>query len=94
MPEINGISVPFVPIGDYNGNNPRIKSPGDIAKAFGGGADFVMLGGMLAGHLESGGELIENENGKKYSIHFTGIEIFIKRYEIDIYAIQNKFNSH
>lgn len=29
MPEINGISVPFVPIGDYNGNNTRIKSPGD-----------------------------------------------------------------
>ena len=29
MPEINGISVPFVPIGDYNGNNPRIKSAGD-----------------------------------------------------------------
>lgn len=26
--------------------------PGDIAKAFGGGADFVMLGGMLAGHME------------------------------------------
>ncbi|WP_420629781.1 GMP reductase [Candidatus Leptofilum sp.] len=35
------------------------KVPGDIAKAFGGGADFVMLGGMLAGHDESGGELIE-----------------------------------
>ena len=29
MPEINGISVPIVPIADYNGNNPRIKSPGD-----------------------------------------------------------------
>ncbi len=29
MPEINGISVPFVPIGDFNGNNPRIKSSGD-----------------------------------------------------------------
>ena len=27
--------------------------PGDIAKAFGGGAHFVMLGGMLAGHNES-----------------------------------------
>ena len=27
--------------------------PGDIAKAFGGGAHFVMLGGMLAGHVES-----------------------------------------
>jgi len=25
-------------------------NPGDIAKAFGGGADFVMIGGMLAGH--------------------------------------------
>ncbi|MEB8330421.1 GMP reductase [Flavobacteriaceae bacterium KMM 6897] len=34
-------------------------SPGDVAKAFGAGADFVMLGGMLAGHDESGGELIE-----------------------------------
>lgn len=41
------------------------KVPGDVAKAFGGGADFVMLGGMLAGHDESGGELIE-ENGKKF----------------------------
>lgn len=32
--------------------------PGDIAKAFAGGADFVMLGGMLAGHNEGGGEVI------------------------------------
>jgi len=39
--------------------------PGDVAKAFGAGADFVMLGGMLAGHTESGGELIE-ESGKQY----------------------------
>jgi GMP reductase len=30
--------------------------PGDIAKAFGAGADFVMLGGMLAGHNETGSE--------------------------------------
>ena len=28
--------------------------PGDVAKAFGAGADFVMLGGMLAGHEEGG----------------------------------------
>lgn len=42
------------------------KVPGDIAKAFGGGADFVMLGGMLAGHEESGGELVEKEDGSKY----------------------------
>jgi len=32
-------------------------NPGDVAKAFGGGADFVMLGGMLAGHNEGGGEV-------------------------------------
>ena len=31
---------------------------GDVAKAFAGGADFVMLGGMLAGHDEGGGEII------------------------------------
>lgn len=32
--------------------------PGDVAKAFAGGADFVMLGGMFAGHDEGGGEVI------------------------------------
>lgn len=39
--------------------------PGDIAKAYGAGADFVMLGGMLAGHEESGGTTVEID-GKKY----------------------------
>lgn len=38
---------------------------GDVVKAFGANADFVMLGGMLAGHAESGGELTE-EDGKQY----------------------------
>lgn len=33
--------------------------PGDVSKAFGAGADFVMLGGMLAGHDEGGGKIIE-----------------------------------
>jgi GMP reductase len=32
--------------------------PGDVAKAFAGGADFVMLGGMLAGHNQGGGDVI------------------------------------
>lgn len=40
-------------------------TPGDVAKAFAAGADFVMLGGMLAGHDESSGEVIE-EHGKKF----------------------------
>ncbi|MFG1498522.1 GMP reductase [Saccharospirillum sp. HFRX-1] len=39
--------------------------PGDVSKAFGAGADFVMLGGMLAGHDESGGEPIEID-GRQY----------------------------
>uniref|UniRef100_A0A8C5WEX4 GMP reductase n=1 Tax=Leptobrachium leishanense TaxID=445787 RepID=A0A8C5WEX4_9ANUR len=43
--------------------------PGDVAKAFGAGADFVMLGGMFAGHNESGGETIE-KNGKKYKLFY------------------------
>ncbi len=44
--------------------------PGDVAKGFGAGADFVMLGGMLAGHKEGGGNIIE-ENGSKF-IEFYG----------------------
>lgn len=44
-------------------------APGDVAKAFGGGADFVMLGGMLAGHNESEGE-IEEENGLPYKVFY------------------------
>ena len=32
--------------------------PGDVSKAFAGGADFVMLGGMLAGHDQGGGDVI------------------------------------
>lgn len=39
--------------------------PGDLAKAFGAGADFVMLGGMLAGHTQSEQELVEI-NGEKF----------------------------
>lgn len=39
--------------------------PGDVAKAMGAGADFVMLGGMLAGHDESGGDIVE-KGGQKF----------------------------
>lgn len=40
--------------------------PGDINKAIGGGADFVMLGGMLSGHDECGGKIVQEER-----IHFS-----------------------
>jgi GMP reductase len=61
--------------------------PGDVAKAFGAGADFVMLGGMFAGHDEGGGKKIEemyetaklqtgtlaNDYELKYFVEFYGM---------------------
>lgn len=46
-----------------------ITCPGDMGKAFGGGADFVMAGGIFAGHNENPGEIIE-ENGVQYKIFY------------------------
>lgn len=43
------------------------SSPGDVAKAFGAGADFVMLGGMFAG-CDEGGGVIENNKVKFYGM--------------------------
>ena len=57
-----------------------IVHPGDIGKAFGGGADFVMMGSMFAGHTESAGE-IEVENGKKYRVFYgMSSETAMKKY--------------
>ena len=46
-----------------------ITCPGDMAKAFGAGADFVMVGGQFSGHDENPGELIE-ENGEKFKLFY------------------------
>ncbi len=46
-----------------------ITCPGDMSKAFGAGADFIMVGGIFAGHDENPGELIE-ENGKQYKFFY------------------------
>ena len=46
-----------------------ITCPGDMGKAFGGGSDFVMVGGIFAGHEENPGEIIE-ENNVKYKIFY------------------------
>lgn len=46
--------------------------PGDVAKAFGAGADFVMLGGMLAGHHEGNGEPVF-EDGEQTGVKFYGM---------------------
>ena len=48
--------------------------PGDVAKAYGAGAEFVMLGGMLAGHDECDGEIrYEMRDGKKIAV---GMQFF------------------
>ena len=61
------------------------SSSGDVAKAFGAGADFVMLGGMLAGHDEGGGEVITrsyitNETGPDHGIGHTVQKSFVEFY--------------
>ena len=60
-------------------------SPGDVAKAYGAGADFVMLGGMLAGHDECAGDIrYEDRDGQKIPVamQFYGMssETAMKRY--------------
>ncbi len=52
-------------LGGYVCADGGCTNPGDIAKAFGAGADFVMLGGMLAAHKESELEIVE-KNGEQF----------------------------
>ncbi len=54
--------------------------PGDVVKAFGGGADFVMLGGMLAAHDESGGEVVEHEGSTFRKFYGMSSEEAMTRY--------------
>lgn len=42
-----------------------LRTPGDIVKALAFGADFVMIGGLLAGTEPTPGEVITNQAGKK-----------------------------
>ena len=50
------------------------NSSGDIVKAFAAGADFVMIGGMLAGHDECDSELIfEDDNPEPIGMEFYGM---------------------
>ncbi len=59
------------------------KMPGDVAKAFGAGADFVMLGGMLAGHTESlSDEQLKNLDKTENIIEYYGMssEVAMNKY--------------
>jgi GMP reductase len=58
------------------------RTPADVVKAFAAGADFVMLGSMLAGHDECEGEWVE-ENGERIGMKFYGMS---SRTALDKYA--------
>ena len=73
------------------------STPGDVAKAFAGGADFVMLGGMLAGHDQGGGELItkryvtnELDNDAEYMTQLIKEEHFVKFYGMSSKSANDK----
>ncbi|CAM9483588.1 GMP reductase 2-like isoform X1 [Lampetra fluviatilis] len=54
--------------------------PGDVAKAFGAGADFVMLGGMLSGHDQCGGETLERDGKKVKLFYGMSSDMAMKKY--------------
>jgi len=71
--------------------------PGDVAKAFAAGADFVMLGGMLAGHDEGGGKVITksyltNELSEKsgYTEQYVETKEFVQFYGMSSDAANTK----
>ncbi len=63
---------------------------GDVAKAFAAGADFVMLGGMLAGHDEGDGELIEKfyETNQLEDLH--GERVIERKQYVQFYGMSSK----
>ena len=69
------------------------SSPGDVAKAFAGGADFVMLGGMLAGHDEGGGDVItkyyETNEVKKTDDGFYE-SVYEEKHFVQFYGMSSK----
>jgi GMP reductase len=69
--------------------------PGDVAKAFAAGADFVMLGGMLAGHDEGGGNIITktyltNEIDDRGLYGTVGSQIKEDRQFVQFYGMSSK----
>jgi GMP reductase len=65
------------------------SSAGDVAKAFAAGADFVMLGGMLAGHDQGGGEIVN----RWYKQDYTGADgkpvVAVKQF-VQFYGMSSK----
>ena len=63
--------------------------PGDVAKAFGAGADFVMLGGMFAGHDEGGGKIITEYHDTHQRDVKTNESLYIKKQFVEFYGMSS-----
>ena len=71
-PQLSAVLECYKKAWDLNGmimSDGGICYPGDVSKAFGAGAKFVMMGSMFAGHTECSGDIIE-ENGQKYKKYY------------------------
>lgn len=84
MPQLSAVidcSKAAHSVGGYIISDGGITCPGDASKAFGAGADFIMLGSLLAGHKECEGKLI-TENDKKYFVFYgmSSVEAMDKHY--------------
>ena len=76
-------------VGGFIIGDGGITCPGDMAKAFCGGADFVMCGGVFSGHDENPGEIIQ-ENGVKYKLFYgMSSELAMKKH----YGSMEKYRS-
>lgn len=64
-------------------------SAGDVAKAFGAGADFVMLGGMLAGHDEGGGNVIVEHHDTLQKTKETFEPIYKEKKFVEFYGMSS-----
>ena len=64
-------------------------TPGDVAKALAAGADFVMLGGMFAGHKEGGGRIVDRFfSGEEVT---EGGELVIEKHQyVEFYGMSSK----
>ena len=63
-------------------------SPGDVAKAFAAGADFVMLGGMLAGHDE-GGQPIVTRRFQTNEVDEDGNPVLLEKSYVTFYGMSS-----
>jgi len=57
-----------------------ITCPGDAAKAFGAGADFIMMGGMFAGHDESAGDVVIVDGKKMKQFYGMSSSLAMKKH--------------